>query len=210
MLNLTLADFLPSSCYPRNYRGIVQHLPLARQNVAHYSDRQQLPPGHHLVYFAAQVSAQQLLADGTDVLHSPGPPFECRLWAGGSLHFNTFSEYQPELDGTRAACIERIVDVSVKGPEGNEKVFVTIERRVGVVESGYAANERDVDDAETLQRFGSKEDDMVGDASLVEMRHLVFMRQSTASAAAQLAAQRQKILKRRSSPGLREVALMGE
>lgn len=191
MLNLTLADFIPSSCYPRNYRGVVQHLPLARQDVAHDAGRQFLPPGHHLVYFAAQVSAQQLLADGTDALHSPGPPWECRLWAGGSLHWNTFSEYQPELDGTRAACIERIVDVQTKGPEGQEKVFVTIERRVGVVESGYAANERHVDDAETLQRFASAPDDVVGDASLVEMRNLVFMRPNPAHRAAQ----RQKILK---------------
>src|SRR2546430_8797592 len=72
LLNLSLKDFLHDS----------PSLPLA-----HPSKHLRLPPGHHLVYFPTPTTASQLLPDGTDTLHSPGPPFTQRLWAGGRVQF---------------------------------------------------------------------------------------------------------------------------
>ena len=50
------------------------------------------------------------------------------MWAGGKLQVRNSTGYK--LVGSRAVCLERIIDVSVKGTPGDEKVFVTIERRI--------------------------------------------------------------------------------
>ncbi|KAL4787775.1 hypothetical protein BJX76DRAFT_317620 [Aspergillus varians] len=130
----------------------------------------QLPPAHHLVYFPPQVPLSQLLADGTDTLHSPGAPFNRRLWAGGRLKLAATNKLL--LDGSRAVCIERIRDVIVKGQPGEEKIIVKIERQIGTVgeeEIGSGIKERIWSDGE----------DMSAHASVIENRDLVFMRDKT-------------------------------
>ena len=129
-----------------------------------------MPVGHHLVYFPPQVPLSQLLPDGTDTLHTPGDPFNRRLWAGGSVRFP--GSPGPLLDGSRAVCIETIRRVVVKGVEGEEKVVVRIERRVGTVAEGE-------DEATTRSRIFRDVEDEPGDAAVVENRELVFMREKT-------------------------------
>ncbi|KAL2866321.1 uncharacterized protein BJX67DRAFT_382122 [Aspergillus lucknowensis] len=131
-----------------------------------------LPPGHHLVYFPPQVTLSQLLPDGTDTLHTPGTPFNRRLWAGGGVRF--LSTNKLILDGGRAACIEGIRDVIVKGHPGEEKIIVKIERRIGAVLDENEA-ESDIRD-----RIWSGEDGGVH-PSIIESRDLVFMRDKTPS-----------------------------
>jgi len=96
------------------------------------SHRQVLPEGHHLVYFPSAIPINDLLPDGTDSLHSPGLPFVRRLWAGGSLSISQEARSHLAFTGERAFCRESIVDVDVKGTEGDEKVIVEIERKYGL------------------------------------------------------------------------------
>ncbi|KAL4996264.1 hypothetical protein BDV10DRAFT_187352 [Aspergillus recurvatus] len=129
-----------------------------------------LPPAHHLVYFPPQVTLSQLLADGTDTLHAPGAPFNRRLWAGGRVRFAVNNKLL--LNGGRAACIERIRDVMVKGQLGDEKIIVKIERQIGVVQEEET-------EQEIRDRIWSDGEDMKAGASIVENRDLVFMRSKT-------------------------------
>lgn len=129
-----------------------------------------MAPGHHLVYFPPQVTLSQLLADGTDVLHMPGNPFNRRLWAGGRVRFPVSGG--PLLNGSRAVCLETIRDVAVKGREGEEKVIVGIERRVGVVD------ERESDQS-VRERIWTENAEDPGVASVIETRNLIFMREKT-------------------------------
>lgn len=131
-----------------------------------------LPPAHHLVYFPPQVTPSQLLPDGTDTLHSPGAPFNRRLWVGGGVQFAATNKLM--LSGHRAVCIEGIRDVIVKGQKGEEKIFVNIERRINTV--GEDETENDI--RKRIWRSDSK--DMGEHASVVEDRTLVFMRDKTA------------------------------
>ena len=71
------------------------------------------------------------------------------------------------LDGSRAVCIESIRDVTIKGPEGEEKIFVTIERRFGTVQ------ESEHEDSIKSRLWRRNE------ASIIEDRTLVFMRDKT-------------------------------
>lgn len=129
-----------------------------------------MPPGHHLVYFPPQVTLSQLLPDGTDILHTPGEPFNRRLWAGGKVRFP--DRAGPLLDGRRAVCLETIRDVVVKGLEGEEKIIVSIERRVGVVKEGE-------DDQSVRGRIWKENEEDPGAASVIETRNLIFMREKT-------------------------------
>lgn len=129
-----------------------------------------MAPGHHLVYFPPQVTLSQLLADGTDVLHMPGNPFNRRLWAGGRVRFPVSGG--PLLNGSRAVCLETIRDVAVKGREGEEKVIVGIERRVGVVD------ERESHQS-VRERIWTENAEDPGVASVIETRNLIFMREKT-------------------------------
>jgi hydroxyacyl-ACP dehydratase HTD2-like protein with hotdog domain len=92
------------------------------------------------------------------------------MWAGGSIHFH--HELGPLLNGQRAVCVEGIRDVRIKGMEGDEKVFVRIERRVATVSEGEAEDN-------IRARVWSKEEEDRADAAVIEKRVLVFMRNKT-------------------------------
>ncbi|KAM5458493.1 hypothetical protein MaudCBS49596_000407 [Microsporum audouinii] len=129
-----------------------------------------MPRGHHLVYFPPQVPSSELLPDGCDELHSPGQPYNRRMWAGGSVRF--FDDGGPLLNGQRAVCVEGIREVNVKGKEGEEKIFVGIERRVATVD------EHESDDA-IRNRVWTQSEEEWGDSIVIERRNLVFMKDRT-------------------------------
>lgn len=164
LLDLSLVDFLPK-LHSLSAAGHI--LPKALPSIDH-------PPrmavGHHLVYFPPQVTLSQLLPDGTDILHTPGEPFNRRMWAGGRARFP--QEGGPLLNGKRAVCVEVIRDVTLKGRPGEEKVFVSIERRVATVGEGEA--EEDI-----RSRVCREDEEDPGDAVIIERRDLVFMREKT-------------------------------
>lgn len=109
-----------------------------------------LPRGYHLVYFAPATPSSSLLPDGTDPLHSPGPPYTRRMWAGGDIEF---SVADTKFTNGPLRCSESITDVEIKGTAGAEKVFVNIQRSIH-----YMTGKR------LARRF------------IVENRKLVFMR----------------------------------
>ncbi|KAL2809480.1 HotDog domain-containing protein [Aspergillus granulosus] len=162
LLDLTLTDLFPSAspfvearrALPSSTRPCPSHL----------------PAGHHLVYFPPQVTLSELLPDGTDTLHTPGSPFNRRLWAGGRVRFPATNPLL--LDGTRAVCIEGIRDVVVKGPPGEEKIIVKIERQIGAVQEGEG-------ESDIRRRIWSTSEDMGAYTSILENRDLVFMRDKT-------------------------------
>ncbi|KAJ5169138.1 uncharacterized protein N7482_004732 [Penicillium canariense] len=158
LLNLTLCDLLlrTGSC----------SIARTATTLPSITNPSPLPIGHHLIYFPPQVTLSQLLPDGTDILHTPGDPFTRRLWAGGNVRFPAAS---PLLDGQRAVCIESIRNVSVKGREGDEKVIVTIERRIGTVPEGES-------ESQTWDRIWTKDEALAGEAAVIENRDLIFMR----------------------------------
>lgn len=125
-----------------------------------------MPSGHHLVYFPPQVILSELLPDGTDVLHTPGQPFNRRLWAGGKITFPQQSGDADNLllNGQRAVCVEKIDNVNVQGSEGDEKILVTIDRRFTPVREHE-------DETQIRARVASN-----GSEVLVEKRTLFFMR----------------------------------
>lgn len=154
LLNLTLLDLLRQP--PSDHHTTLPSI----------TNPPRLPPGHHLIYFPPQVPLSQLLPDGTDTLHTPGEPFDRRLWAGGSVKF---ADPELLLNGRRAVCIESIRNVAVKGREGDEKVIVTIERRVGTVPEEEAAEK-------SWERIWQRNADDPGESAVVENRDLIFMR----------------------------------
>ncbi|OOQ87592.1 hypothetical protein PEBR_15754 [Penicillium brasilianum] len=162
LLNLSLCDLLPKTA------STPVHTNTSLPSITNPSP---LPLAHHLIYFPPQVTLSQLLPDGTDILHTPGDPFHRRLWAGGNLRFPATS---PLLDGRRAVCIESIRNVSVKGREGDEKVIVRIERRMGTVPEGE-------DEAQTRRRIWTEDEALAGEASVIENRDLIFMRTKSAA-----------------------------
>jgi len=105
------------------------------------------------------------------------------MWAGGSLRVNPARPLL--LNGARAACIELIHDVTIKGREGEEKIFVGIERRVGLC-SMDGAEEDETSLRHRLGAFRPKDttsssavsiaDDDFGESSVIERRNIVFMR----------------------------------
>ena len=113
-LRLTLADFLPLSS---EFLRTPHHVRLRSAP---------LSPTHHFVHFLHVLPSSLLLPDGTDSLHSPGPLFTRRMWAGGSVAF----VQDIPLKGHPFHCTESIVDVRVKGNEGEEKIFVSVERDI--------------------------------------------------------------------------------
>jgi len=181
LLNLSLADHLPPACHPGHFETTTAHLP------GRY-DETPLPQGHHLIYFSAQLPGSQLLPDGTDTLHSPGAPFHRRMWGGGSILFNVEKKHGLDLDGTRAVCLEKITDVKVKGKEGDEKVFVGLERKVGMIGRKLSDRAHDGYDEEWPLNMeerlkvldgisGGEEVGGMDGLALVERRELVFMRE---------------------------------
>ncbi|KAK4997057.1 hypothetical protein LTR28_014094, partial [Elasticomyces elasticus] len=151
------------------------------------TDPKPLPLPHHLVYFEPTKPPSDLLPDGTNPDQSPGEPFVRRMWAGGRVQYNNAKPLL--LDGRRGVCVEGIRDVSIKGKPGDEKVFVGIERRLGVCSASelerLAAAQRDparllpaLEDA-VRSRLWQADEGAFGDASAVERRSIVFMRERT-------------------------------
>jgi hydroxyacyl-ACP dehydratase HTD2-like protein with hotdog domain len=97
------------------------------------------------------------------------------MWAGGSVQFESSGSHQLAIENERIRCTETISNVKVKGPDGDEKVFVTIERLIGDFRN-IATN-----DYKTV---------------IVERRDLVFMRGKSPAEAREDAAKPGKILKR--------------
>lgn len=160
LLNVTLTDLFPKQQESSKDSTVLPSI----------DPPPRLAPGHHLIYFPPQVTLSQLLPDGTDVLHSPGEPFNRRLWAGGRVRLPTPSG--PPLDGSRAVCLETIRDVAVKGQEGEEKIIVRIERRVGTVKEQE-------EEHQLRERIWKENEEEPGQASVIETRNLVFMREKT-------------------------------
>lgn len=187
LLNITLADFLPKSCYPETFS---QHdLRLPCQGI--------LPQGHHLVYFSPQIPGKQLLPDGTDPLQSPGEPFVRRMWAGGSLEFDDDPTKQVAMASKRVSCTESITGVSLKGVEPEEKVFVTIKREIQDCLEFQSKQPHPKNDH--LSGVGTEES---RPSALVETRNLVFMRPTTAAAMKLDAPTPRKIVRRKSFPAI--------
>ncbi|KAK0099886.1 hypothetical protein ONS95_013290 [Cadophora gregata] len=182
LLNISLADFLPSSCQPRNFNPAGDPTDAAVDVTS-----TALPQGHHLVYFPPPVPDSSLLRDGTDSLHSPGAPFVKRLWGGGSIVFSQEEKFQI-VPKKLAVCGEEITDVNVKGVEGQEKVFVTVTRRILSILGGYSrAGKRhkrqrrkemflNMDTKSLEQRYGMEG---IRPWAVIEERNLVFMREKS-------------------------------
>ncbi|MCJ1256868.1 hypothetical protein MMC24_004693 [Lignoscripta atroalba] len=186
LLDVTLADFLPPPVFP--VPSIVPLISFRGGGL------RTLPPSHHLIYFPPPTPLSSLLPDGTDPDQSPGDPFVRRMWAGGRIAFNLHRSSYLELDGFRADCLERISDVTIKGSLGNEKVFVTIERRVSrtVNEDDEIHGRSMADRSEEKQREILMQD---RNCSVIEHRNIVFMRERSPQVAADAAKAQGKIVK---------------
>ncbi|PQE16669.1 prephenate dehydratase protein [Rutstroemia sp. NJR-2017a BBW] len=196
LLDISLADFVPAAYSPTDDpSSLMIERPCARAS----NDKSRLPQSHHIVYFNPEVPSNELFPDGTDALHSPGPPFMRRMWAGGSIAFNKFENRQLHLN-TRAVCIERIVDVTVKGGQGDEKIFVNIERRIGPVGNENSTLRDDsAIDQQLLSRYRADDADYIGQAALVESRIIVFMREKDIPTAKKDQMKPSKVIKRKLS-----------
>ncbi|KAF5684960.1 mesaconyl-C4 hydratase [Fusarium circinatum] len=106
-----------------------------------------LPQGHHLVYFPIQLPPSRLIPDGADPDHSPGPPYTRRVWAGGEVIFRGDGM---KLDARPAICQETIEDVTLRGKEGEEKVFVDVWRKYGTGHEVEGRTEWDIEERRTL------------------------------------------------------------
>lgn len=149
LLSQTLVDFLPKSH--------INPININQENV--------LPFAHHLVYFPPATPLSSLLPDGTDPLHSPGSPFNRRMWAGGTINFNGDQNKIPVNAGI-VHCLERIGDMTVRGREGEEKIFVQIERHIRRPSFREASDQIDQEN-----RFPA-----TGNKDAIELRNLVFIR----------------------------------
>lgn len=172
-LNTTLSDFLPSTAPPST-------LPPTHPNPSI------LPIPHHLIYFEPTKRASSMLPDGTNPDQSPGDPFVRRMWAGGRVRYNHTNPFL--LDGSRAVCAEFIRSVTAKGKEGQERIFVGIERRQATASSSeieqLGAAQHDAQAKEDLehrvrQRLWRDSEEDFGPCSVLETRNIVFMRSRT-------------------------------
>ena len=141
-------------------------------------------PSHHLVYFPSPSPLSSLFPDGTDPQQSPGAPFTRRMWAGGSMSF--LKPLTRNLSST-AYCLERISDVTAKGREGEEKLFVQIERRIGWPGKSTRISSRD-----------SLQDHL--DCRVIENRTLVFIRERSQRVASDATSSSPKTLKASQRP----------
>ena len=142
-----------------------------------------LPIPHHLIYFEPTKPASSMLPDGTNPDQSPGPPYTRRMWAGGHVLYNPTNPLV--LDGSRGVCAEFIRTVQSKGKDGDEKLFVRIERRLARASEDeiaeLAAAEGDEEVRNTLehrvrQRLWRDSDTDLGPCSVIETRNIVFLR----------------------------------
>ena len=159
-----------------------------------------LRAGHHLVYFPPAYALSSLLPDGTDPEQSPGDPYVRRMWAGGRIQFFPAKDLKLRLHGKNSTCLERISNVSMKGREGEEKVFVTIERRFeGTVRKhsrnkGYRDPHKLPEAEETEESIRAR---LMSDekCSLIEERNIVFMRERSSEEAGDASTAHPKIVK---------------
>lgn len=100
-----------------------------------------------------------------------------RMWAGGSVTFNNAHPIQ--LDGSRLACLESIRTVDIKGKNGDEKVFLGIERRLG------AAIEGETEEDTKARLWRDEEGSFSNDVGVIERRNIVYLRDRTREQAAQ-------------------------
>lgn len=147
-----------------------------------------IPLGHHLLYFNPALPAQSLLPDGTDALHSPGDPFVRRMWAGGALKMDVDKYFHHEgwFPEQFYVCSEHIKDVQLRGKDDAAKIFITIERRFARRSALRPNMDRATFDGDAglldaaaiaeFRKHARKNEDW-GDASLVEERNLVFMKE---------------------------------
>lgn len=211
LLNLALADFLPPSCYPPGFS--TSDLRLPRTKPSQLWDTSKMHPplalGHHLVYFSPQVLNSDLLPDGTDSLHSPGLPFVRRLWAGGSLSFNRNVKFQLHTRNMAALCKEEISKVWTKGQKGEERVFLTVRRRIGGFGKAYKPSQSEGEPHIDWGPLGSNSDQWgltskMGKLAVVETKNLVFMREKSLADARRdaqmLASTAMKVIKRMQNP----------
>lgn len=196
LLDVSLRDFLPPSCQSSRLAPVNLALPLTNQS-------NPLPQGHHLVYFPPPTPHSELLPDGTDTLHSPGPPFARRLWAGGSLSFNSDISTNLSLDGSRAACVEGIRNVTFKqgAAEDQLKVFVQIERRIGLV-GAKGDGQVAMSDEDIKQRFLPQGEHDFGLSAVLERRDLVFMSKKSDAEAKENIDRAERVIKRTYIPDL--------
>lgn len=195
-LDVSLADYLPNSNPPTVLPGTMFPTPL--------------PIPHHLVYFEPTKRGSVMLADGTNPDQSPGEPFVRRMWAGGRVNYNNGNPLV--LDSSRGVCAEFIRSVTAKGKPGDEKLFVSIERRMAKASADEAqrlaeaaGNKQAQEDLEhrVRQRLWRDSETDFGPCSIVETRNIVFMYGRTpeeAKAAAAAAANSTKILKPQHKP----------
>ncbi|KAF2404180.1 hypothetical protein EJ06DRAFT_451924, partial [Trichodelitschia bisporula] len=169
VLSATLAGFIPNSWLPRDYTSDTPDPTTVTPPTPIPSQSLRLPIAHHLAYFNPALPFPVLLPDGTDPSQSPGAPFVRRMWAGGRVYFGREGL---KLDGSRAVCVEGIRDVRIAGPEGAEKVFVGIERRMTRVGDGEG-------DEEVRGRVWDALEGERG-VEVVERRNIVFMRERSA------------------------------
>ena len=170
LLNATLVDFLPTRESP----------PIPSKSPTRFP----FELGRHLVYFPPVTSLSSLLSDGTDPDQSPGDPFVRRMWAGGSITQYNQRE-TPIKFHRRFVCLERITDVTVKGLPGDEKVFVTIERRVSGRDLGQSC----------LEDFLRKKLLQDGACMVIETRNIVFLRRKSRGAVVDEKSAQSKILR---------------
>lgn len=132
-----------------------------------------------------------MLADGTNPDQSPGEPFNRRMWAGGHVLYSASNPLT--LDSGRGVCAEFIRNVAIKGNDGDEKLFVRIERRLARATedemNGLAEAAKDGQAKETLehrvrQRLWRDSDTDFGPCSIIETRNIVFMRSRSPEEAA--------------------------
>lgn len=79
------------------------------------------------------------------------------------------------LNNARAACLERVTSVAIKGSPGSEKIFVGIERRIGRV--GEVEDEESIRTRFTANNTAAECDFAATDAEVIERRNIVFMRE---------------------------------
>jgi hydroxyacyl-ACP dehydratase HTD2-like protein with hotdog domain len=178
-LDLTVANHLTKTLEKYLQKTILLSKLPSRFNAA--IPKLHLPPGYHQVYFNPAYEEGHLLSDGTDRAHSPGWPFEKRLWGGGSLIFNHEGKWMMK-NGYLGILQEDIENVQVKGKEGEEKIFVTVSRKAAMgVALGIRRNlatQRWPPDLRTLEGTNLKEGKL-GRLALEEKKTLVFMRTKT-------------------------------
>jgi hypothetical protein len=116
LLNTTLSDYLPQLSQP----SIEHEHRLSSILKGHQQD---LPQSHHLVFFPPSMPNSQTIPDGTDPFHSPRGLFTRRMWVGGDVHFNNNPLARLQLDGLRAACLDRVIDASVKKKQSKRVTF---------------------------------------------------------------------------------------